>query len=236
MSGPRTVEKGTFNHFVGVLGRPGTGKSTHAVELALEIARTPAYVLAHDNGWRMPEELPNGKRATIFRHEDAASALLTMRKHPAGIHAIATTDAEPVIELAKEIAANSLRQHGGKRGIPVLVAIDEVVGAGVCDPNRLSPSMKDLIAKRRHYNVGVIWTCQSARLVHNQLLTLASELRCFTLSDARDLKRLDEAGVDADAIARIRTLRKFQFERLTIGEYVDEKRDEQEKDLTEGPK
>lgn len=212
------TEKGTFNHFIGILGRPGSGKSVEATRLALELMReTPCFVVAHDNGWRLPDRLPDGTPTRIERHESTEEAVEALAQRGNVIHAVASENAEEVISLAERVADRSLRQHGYTKGYPCVVLIDEVVAAGVCDPNRLSPSMRRLIALRRHKNVGVIWTCQSARLVHNQLLTLATELRIFSLTDGRDLKRLDQAGVSSEQVASIAHLPKYQFEKVELG-------------------
>lgn len=110
-----------------------------------------------------------------------------------------------------------MEAHGGDRGYPSLAFLDEVVAAGVCRPNYLSPSMQHLLTLRRHKNVGVVWTCQTARMVHNQLLTLATELYIFRLTDRRDFDRLEEAGLDPKCIAAIGQLPPYKCIRVNMG-------------------
>lgn len=107
-----------------------------------------------------------------------------------------------------------MEAHGGDSGFPSIVLIDEVVAAGMCDPNRLAPPMRQLITLRRHKNTGVIWTCQSARMVHNQLLSLATELYLFNLTDKRDFDRLSEVGIADDVLDRVRKLPKYKCEKV----------------------
>jgi hypothetical protein len=121
-----------------------------------------------------------------------------------------------VVSLAEQCAEKSLEAHDGQSGYPAIVLIDEVVAAGMCDPNKLAPAMRQLITLRRHKNVGLIWTCQSARMVHNQLLTLATELYLFKLTDRRDLDRLTEAGIADEVVRQVPTLPAYKNVRVSL--------------------
>lgn len=199
-----------------MLGKPGSGKSEYAVRRALLMARTPCYVVAHDVGWKIPDTLHDGTPTYVKRHRDAQAAREAINKDPKGIHAISSADAEPVFQLARELAAHSLEANGGDKGVPVLLVIDEVVSAGICDPNRLDPGFKRLLAERRHDHVGILSTCQSARMLHNQVVTLATEVVLFRITDKRDQKRLVEAGLDEELVASIGNLPPHKFVRTAI--------------------
>ncbi len=210
------VEQGQFNHVIGVLGRPGSGKSCYATSRAVEFARQGCYVVAHDIGDRLPDMLPTGRRSGTVRHSSVDDAIKTLARDPRGIHCLSTPDASEVINLAKLIAEADMERtkqvgpSGRAMGHPVVVIIDEVVAAGICDPHKLSWEMKQLIAGRRHMNVGIIWTCQSARMVNNQLIGLSTEMVMFNLQQEMDFKKLDEAGCPPEVVAQIRALPKFQ--------------------------
>lgn len=134
-----------------------------------------------------------------------------------GIHCVPSDDAEEVISVADGVAEASLQAHGGDAGYPALVLLDEVVAAGVCRPNYLSESMQHLLTMRRHKNVGVVWTCQTARLVHNQMIGLATELHIYRLTNERDLDRLRENSIPEDCIDAIRQLPDFQCVVVPMG-------------------
>jgi len=214
------TEKGKWNVCVGFLGKPGAGKTEGAVRYALDLSRKPGcYIVCHDNGWRVPESLHDGRATGVRRHEQTADAVASLGnpKTARGIHCVPSDDAEEVISIAEAVAEASLEAHGGSCGYPSLVFLDEVVAAGVCRPNYLSPSMQHLLTLRRHKNVGVVWTCQTARMVHNQLLTLATELYIFRLTDRRDFDRLEEAGIPPDCIVAIGKLPPYKCIRVNMG-------------------
>lgn len=202
-----------------MLGKPGSGKSQHAVRLALGFAAKPGcYIVAHDVGWRLPETLHDGTRTGIQRHEsvkEAAGAFGDPRR-ARGIHCVPSESAADCVQLAEALAEASLEAHGGESGYPSLVLIDEVVAAQMCDPNKLAPAMRHLLTLRRHKNVGLLWTCQSARMVHNQLLTLATELYVFRLTDKRDLDRLREAGVEEGLVQQVSKLPPYKSVRIVL--------------------
>lgn len=166
-------------------------------------------MIAHDIGWRIPERLHDGTPTGVIRHENVVSCANALSRDSRGIHCIATPDATDVITFGRLVAFESLRRNGGNHGYPVIIFLDEVVAAGVCDPHHLSPDMKTLIATRRHENIGIIWTCQSARLVHNQLIGLSTEMVVFELSSRADYRKLEDCGIPEEEIAKIPSLPKY---------------------------
>lgn len=185
----------------------------------LELQKRPgAYVVAHDNGWRLPEVLHDGRQTGVERFDSEAQVREVVRAGRArGIMCVPSPDAGPVVSIAEDCAGKSLEAHEGERGYPGLVLIDEIVAAGGCRPNFLAPYMTQLLTLRRHKNVGCIWTCQSARLVHNQLLSMATRLYIFQLTDGKDLARLEEAGVSPEVLDRVRTLPKYEHVDVSFG-------------------
>lgn len=200
------AQKGSFNHVIGVLGRPGSGKSYYAATRAREFNEQGCYVLCHDIGWRLPETDAKGKPFGLVRHETAQGAVQRLASDPRGIHCISTPEAGDVISLARMLAKESLKQNGGTQGHPVVLVIDEVVAAGVCDPNYLSEDMRQLISGRRHENIGIIWTCQSARMVNNQLVGLSTEMVLFHMTNERDFKNLEMSGIPEETLTQVASL------------------------------
>lgn len=198
----RGVEHRTFNIQEIYIGRKGCGKSETALRRCLELAKLPAYVVAHDLGWKIPDTLHDGTPTRVKRVSSVAEAREGMRKDPTGIWAISVETCEPVYKFAEEIAAASLAANGGDKGPPCVLYIDEIVTAGICDPHYLDPGFKRLLAEARHRHVGIIAGVQSARILNNQLLTLATKVRLFQVTDRRDHKRLVECGLDDAIVAQ----------------------------------
>lgn len=200
------------------MGRPGTGKSQFATRLALEYASKPGcYIVAHDVNWRLPAKLHDGKVTGIRRHKSVAEVTAALAsRDPRGIHCVPSSDAGPVIEIARATSAASLEKHADETGYPAIVLIDEIVAAGMCKPAYLADPMVQLITQRRHYNVGLIWTCQSARMVHNQLISLATTLFIFKLTDKKDFDRLEEAGISPEVCEQVRKLPNYKHVRVDL--------------------
>jgi len=189
----------------------------YALKRCLEFAKQPCYVIAHDVGWKIEETLPGGASSHVRRFSTVAEAREAFQQDPRGVFSISSDDAAEVHAFAKDAAHASLEQHGGTKGHPVVLFIDEVVSAGVCDANSMEPGFRRLIAERRHHHVGIISTCQSARMVNNQMLGLSTELVLFQLTMEKDLKRLSESGVPEDVVAQIPKLGRFQYLTVKIG-------------------
>lgn len=159
-------------------------------------------VVAHDVGWKTPDRLHDGTPTYVRRYSSAGEARTAIASDPRGIHAISSPSALEVAELAKELAAASLERHGGDRGHPVVLYIDEIVSAEVCDPHYMDPSFKRLLAEARHEHVGIVAGVQSARLLNNQLLTMATHVQLFQVTDRRDHARLIECGIDESIVRK----------------------------------
>ena len=157
-------------------------------------------------GWKIPDALHDGRRTYVKRFSSAAEAREAFAKDPRGIFAISSPSAQECYELATEIAAQSLEANGGDKGHPCILYIDEIVSANICDPHYLDPGFKQLMGEARHRHVGIIAGCQSARILNNQLLTLATHVELFTVSDRRDHKRLIECGIDDAIVAKTAAL------------------------------
>lgn len=203
----------SFNVCIGVLGSPGTGKSTYALARAIEYGKTPAYLLAHDQGWKLPDNLPNGRPTGLKRYQNFGEAQRGLASEPGGVHCISTVngDAGQVIEYGVKLSAAALRANGGKGGPPTIILIDEVVSAADANPYRLGEGIRQSMALRRHQNVGIIWTAQSPRLCHYQMLAMGTELVCFRLHHKKDLDALEQVGLSDIQLDTIRTLPDHHF-------------------------
>jgi hypothetical protein len=197
----------SLNVAIGCVGSPGSGKSTYALARAIEYARVlPAYCVAHDIGWKLPDTFPNGQETGVIRHDSFNAAQSRLATDPRGVHCIATRDAGTVIQFAQKIGKASLDSNSGTHGIPVIILIDEVVSAEDAGPYRLGDTIKDLFALRRHANLGVIWTAQSPRLCHFQMLGLGTELVVFKLHHRKDLDALADVGFSGEELDTIKAL------------------------------
>lgn len=215
---PRTrlVKKGDWNHAIIVLGVPGTGKSTYACQRALELGRTPAYVLAHDPGWRLPAELPDGSVTPLTRHDSIAAGQAALARSPAGIHAFAVADGEEVLLFGVQVAQASLAANGGQAGVPVVVLLDEGVGTGAASPYRLGEALRQGMALRRHQHTAIILTAQDPRLIHYAMVGLATELVVFRLNDRAALAELVRMGMPPADVAKVATLAPFESVTLKL--------------------
>ena len=217
---PRVVPHRAWNVNKGFIGEPETGKSTVASALAADYARS-CYVLAHDLNFSIPDKLPTGRELEVHRHllPEQAGASLSRPETSRGIHAIASSDAGEVIDLAYRV---SLANLGGQKvplneeltryhwtgttrteAVPVVVYVDELVNAIDATPYRLGDVAKDLLSQRRHRHVGLIWTTQSPRLVHYQFVSLCTSLVLFRVSQEDDLKALAKAGVPREILQQL---------------------------------
>lgn len=199
----------TWNHAIAVLGVPGTGKSTYALRRVVELAARPAYAVAHDAAWRVPHKWPDGTRTPIVRHGSEDAARAAFARLPGGVHVVPSVDVYPALDLAKDLAARG--------SAPSVLLVDEIVTATGATPHHLDDRVRQLLALRRHWGVALVWTGQNARIANNQLLSMSTEIVCFRLTDARDLRRLSEAGVSDEVCRTVRTLPNFSFVRVTLG-------------------
>jgi hypothetical protein len=196
------VKHRTWNHQVIAIGRKGCGKSEWSVGQVLDWAKQPAYAFAHDPGFKIPEVLHDGRLTYKREFHSAHEAREAFFKNPRGLFCISTDNCTEVHELAQEVAQLSLEKHGGTEGTPSVFYIDEIAVAEICDPNYLEPSFKMLMVEARHRHVAIIAGIQSARLLNNQLLTLATQIQLFQITDKRDHRRLIECGLDEELVAQ----------------------------------
>lgn len=200
------VKHRTFNHTIVAVGKRGSGKSQWCLTRCLDFAKVPCYILAHDIGKKTPDTLHDG-RPTYVRFSDGIDeARKSIARDPRGLHAISTGGAAEVVQLGCDIAEASLAQHGGSKGHPCVIYIDEVVNAEICDTKAMHEDFKRVLMQSRHLHVGLVIGTQSARILNNQLLTNATHLQLFQITDKRDLNRLIECGVDEEVVMQARAL------------------------------
>jgi hypothetical protein len=197
------VKHRTFNEVIISIGRRGCGKTEYNVDRCLDYARIPAFVVAHDLGWKVPDVLHDGRPTYVVRHSNVEEARKAIAKDPRGFHSISTPDALAVAALAEEIAEASLEKHGGDKGHPCIFYMDELVTANICNPSYLHPQMATLLAEARHRHVGIVAGIQSARLMHPQVLGLATHVQLFQVTDGKDHARLIESGIAPEIVAKL---------------------------------
>lgn len=191
------MKPGAFNLLIPCVGVPNSGKTWYAYHRAKLVAKkTPAYFIVHDAGWALPDD------PAILRYASTGEAANGLARHPKRVHALSVADGDEVVNFALRCAEAS-RAMGGP---PILLMIDEGVASEGMSAYRLSVAMKNLIARRRWLNVGLIVTAQSPMLIHYQLFALATEIVMFRTIDEQGLKRLERFGVPHDTLNRLRTL------------------------------
>lgn len=201
-----------MNLAVIVLGVPGTGKSTYAAGRALAEGRSiPAYIVAHDPGYRLPETLPDGRSTEIHRHESIGAGRAALASAPTGIHSFAVADGGEVLEFGVACARASLDVNGGAAGTPCIVLLDEGVGTADVNPYRLDGGMRQALATRRHQHIGIIITAQSPKLIHYATTALATEIVMFRMHDERSLRALEAQGIPRATLDKVRALENFHY-------------------------
>jgi hypothetical protein len=217
------TERGSFNHLTICLGRRGTGKSTRALEVAVELSRY-CYVLVVDPAWSFPSRLPGERVDRVARHDDTGSAVAAIEREGGGIQVTPDVNPDHVLVQATAVAKRSLDANDGQRGVPVVVVVDEAVLWQSSDPTRAGRVLTECVALGRHRNVGIVLTCQSSRLLTYQLLTLATEIDVFRTRDWKALKRLAETcGLEEAWLQRARDLPRFRY----LAYYPDDERAEE---------
>ncbi len=205
------IERGKWNHNIGFLGVPETGKTTKAVEVVMEMGKTPAYVIAYDPGYNIPDILPqNNKPTGVIRYDTLAECKAGLSKSGKGIHSLETEQASDAVDLALEMMGDGRKQIGVK-SVPAVVFIDEMVTMEDAGQYRLEDRMKQLLTRRRKFHTGIVWTCQSANLCHYAMINLATELYMFRQTGDKDLAKIESAGVPSEKIAKIRTLENYHY-------------------------
>lgn len=195
------VVLGEWNINRGYIGLPQSGKSTLALVHAIELGKTPAYVFVHDPNMRVPDRLPDGMPVHRRRYKSVDECKRALKKDAGGVHCLCVENATEVVELATATAAASLRAHGGERGVPSIVLLDEIVMADDASPSYLAPPVRKAIAIRRGLHVGILWTVQSFKMAHPKLYQLPTEIFVFQLGSDQDVATAASIGMDVAACA-----------------------------------
>lgn len=206
----------SVNEAIVCLGLSEMGKSTYAVERALRFQRRyGAYVLAHDPGSGVPDQLPDRRRIVVHRHESIEDCRKALLVSPGGVHAIGTMDASEVIAFAKQVALDSRRQWTKpgepERGFPVVLIIDEAVACASANPRRVGQDLLDLWVRRRHHHVVPIITGQSSKMVNYELMSQAREIVLFRLHGERAFAVLREVNVSEELLEKCKNLKPHRF-------------------------
>lgn len=182
------------------------GKSQFVLGELLAYMRRPSYVIAHDLGFKIPAKLHDGRPTYRRQFRSVEEARKAMQSDPRGLFCISTPDTMAVAALAKEVADESLEKNGGERGRPVVLYIDEAVGARIMNPHNIDEEFLILLSEARHNNMAIYVGTQSPRILHNALFTQATRAVLFRTTDAKDYRRLSECGIDDESIAKMRAL------------------------------
>ena len=198
-----------WNHLDLFMGKRGYGKSTKALEVGLNYARTPAYVIAHDPGGRIGHwTKEHGEVGHLVRRfRTPAELLLTLRSNPGGIHCIESDEAEEAIDLALRVARFSKASNGP----PVVLWINEVTSCASASPQRISGDIVRIATQGRHDRLGIMLEAQSSRLVNYNLLSNCTYGYLFRLTDQTAIKRLEDFEVPSRHIERLPSLARYEY-------------------------
>lgn len=215
------VQHRQYNVAVGFIGTVNTGKTTAATSYCVELAKD-AYVLAHDVGWSIPTRLPDGREVRVIRHSsiEAGEKYIAQYGGQEAIHAFECS-AEDVIKLGERLADSSLRAAGGydRPAHPVVIFIDEAVLAiKDMSPQRMSPRMQELLARRRHKHIGVVWTTQHPGFVHYMMLSMGTQVYVFRCEGHQAQERLAQAGIPDELIDEVQYLEDHHYVVYTFGQ------------------
>jgi hypothetical protein len=210
--------RGEVDHVVGFIGVPGCGKTMMALKVGRQLQREmKCYFFAHDSSYRLKDKFPDGTPTGVRRFSSVSLARAALQSNPNGCLAIATRDANSVVDLAIDTSATSLgdkwdpveeewqstSEGQESSGTPSIVLIDEIVQAEGAGAYRLGDRLKDVIATRRHRHVALLWTTQSPTLVHYQFLSLCTRLYLFHCKSKKALARLEDEGVPPEVVREL---------------------------------
>lgn len=209
------IESKKWNHFIVVIGIPDSGKSDYGLRRACELGRTPAYVLAHDVAYRLPDgyhDDKGGKHAVVVhRHDTIEGGLAALATKPGGVHAFVRADAMEVLAAGKQVAERSLAKNGGTHLVPVVVLLDEGVLVSGASRYRLDEQMLQAVTLRRHDNVGVIITVQHPKYIHYSLNDMATEIVLFNIQGKAAIQRVVEMGVPERIAVQATQLPQYKY-------------------------
>lgn len=129
------------------VGPPGCGKSWMLRTRALELGRTPAYVIAHDATGAFRDQ-PGARR-----HADEMALFAALNKQPGGVHVMRARDGLEVVRAALHVAHVAAMAAGGEKArdvVPVQVVIDEVALCSGVSPSKLDDQVREGVVTRRH--------------------------------------------------------------------------------------
>jgi hypothetical protein len=171
-----------------------------------EARRTGAYVLVHDPTGSYdtdPYRRIWSRAGGVHRHESADAAVRALSSAPRGAHVIDVADGGEVLRAGLRVGAASMARAKDGKYNPVIVIVDEAVGAEGVQSHGLDREWLDAIVKRRHLGIGIGWTGQSTYVAHRALLMQSTELYVFRLVDPADHKRLQALGLTRDEARRV---------------------------------
>lgn len=209
------VEISTHNQVESYVGPPGTGKTVALLAAGHALSKR-SYVIGHDpnmsftNRKTLETLAKLGIHPKITRHDSLSSIRRQWTIDPSGIH-VTHVDLTSIMTMAIDVAKQERRKIGGREyGIPVTILVDEIVVWKEAKRNRIGPVLEDYLSRRRHYNVGLLFGAQYARMMHYSLIMMSNKLHLFRMTDRSDLQRLAAAGVPDSYIEALPTVPEFQ--------------------------
>ena len=202
----RSVPSEKPNLQVAIFGVPGSGKTTRAKQRIREACASGWFAVIHDPNDDYERLGPEGDIEDLARAADRAA------REKKRVHPVLRTrdDAVSIMEDVKAFSALGRRK--------TLLVFDESVLLG--SPRSLEHELADLIARRRHHGIGILFVAQFPSLCHFSIMTQATELDLFRVIDAYSLKKLEERGVPREVVMTLPDLDNFQFRTVRPGQRI----------------
>lgn len=197
---------------IGIVGGPESGKTQLALRILNQLRRHAAWVCAHDPNSDMPEYLHDGTRIPLHRVDSTARVLYRIktsgfRQHPAPIPVL---ESPSPTRLVRELMKLSTPEAPG------VVLIDEMGAWKQAKARGLGDLLADVIARRRHTNLTVLWGAQFLGQIHYSVITQSNYIVCSRVTDAWALQRLKQGGASKPVLDLVQVLPEWTFVTIPI--------------------
>jgi len=199
-----------------ICGKNGQGKSSLSRELVAQHCREGRRVFVQDTNREFQSMLP---WFPTVAHYAAANRHLSADGEPRmyGSAAIGDSDHEAITDLVLALSKQYERILPEEKRPQTVVVYDEVTRLKNVLPGYIPPKMEELLANRRHYQVGLMLSCQRTGQLHQGWFDLATDFYVFRTSSRKRVRVMEERfGFDAGVLQCAFEDMAFKFEYLHV--------------------